>query len=276
MNQSKRVLKLLPKRTRFSNNTTGGKILIIGGAKGLYGAGVLSALAATRVGAGYTHLMTDLASFSWLKFPDFIVHPIKLSELKSKKDFFVGIGPGLGVNEKTKKIINFLIKNNFPNVVVDADALTVIAKFAIFPLPSSWIMTPHEGELSRLIDMSSKEIKNNRTKALREGALKYNCTILLKGAKTLILSPNSKKIISVDEGTPALSKAGTGDVLLGMIVAFRAQGLSSEEACLVAAYIHGKVAQNWEKEGNDSLSLRPIDIIERLSKTLKKMRTKIY
>jgi ADP-dependent NAD(P)H-hydrate dehydratase len=214
MNQiiNQKIKNLLPKRTRISNKTTGGKALIIGGGKGLYGAGLLSALAATRMGAGYTHLMTDLTKFPWIKFPDFILHPIKISELKNKEDYAIGIGPGLGVEEKNKKLINYLIKNNFANVVADADALTLIAKYNISPLPSTWVLTPHEGELARLLKTTSNLIQKDRLKAIKAAQEKYGCTILLKGAMTLITSPKKKKILSVQTGTPALSKAGTGDV----------------------------------------------------------------
>lgn len=268
----RRIKKLLPKRTKLSNKSDGGKALIIGGGKGLYGAGLLSALAATRSGAGYTHLMSDLSKFPWILFPDFILHPLKMLELKNKEGFAVGIGPGLGLEEKNKKHIIYLIKNHFEKVVVDADALTIIARNKIFPLPQSWILTPHEGELARLLDIKAAVIKKDRMKAILEAKIKFNCTILLKGDRTLIASQVSKKIISVDIGTPALSKAGTGDVLLGMIVAFRAQGLNPLDACMVASYVHGKAAQAWSNEGNDDLSLRPTDIIERLPKTLKLIR----
>ena len=274
MKIDQQIRNLLPKRTRSSNKTSGGQTLIIGGGRGLYGAGILSALAATRSGAGYTHLMTDLSKFPWIKFPDFILHPIKISELKNKTDFAVGVGPGLGVEEKNKKIINYLIKNNFKNVVCDADALTLIANYNIAPLPPSWILTPHEGEMARLLKTKSDLVKKDRLSAIKEAQLKFNCTILLKGANTLISTPESKKIFSVQTGTRALSKAGTGDVLLGMIVAMKAQGLKSMEACLVASYIHGKAAQEWEAEGNDYLSLRPIDLIERLPKIIKLIRNK--
>lgn len=268
------IKKLLPKRTKSSNKTSGGKTLIVGGGTGLYGAGILSALAATRTGAGYTHLMTDLTKFSWIKFPDFLLHPIKISELKNKEEFVIGIGPGLGINEKNKKLLNYLIKNNFKNVVVDADALTLIANYNIAPLPASWILTPHEGELARLLKTKSSLIKKDRKTAIKDACAKFGCTILLKGSTTLIASPKSRQIRSVETGTPALSKAGTGDVLLGMIVALRAQGLESADACLVATYIHGRAAEEWEREGNDHLSLRPTDLIERLPKTILKIRNK--
>jgi NAD(P)H-hydrate epimerase len=268
----KTLKNLLPKRTKLSNKTDAGKVLIIGGGAGLFGAGILSALAATKTGAGYTHLMTDLAKFPWIKFPDFIVHPLKVSELKNKVDYSIGIGPGLGIHDKNKKLLDYLIKQQFTKVTADADALTIIASFNLSPLPPTWILTPHEGELARLLNVKSNLIKNNREKYLQLAVEKYQCTILLKGHKTLIQGPENKKIISVSSGTPALSKAGTGDVLLGMIAAFRAQGLSPLEACYLAAHIHGVASNIWEEEGQDYLSLRPTDLIDRLPQIIKSLR----
>lgn len=265
--------KWLPVRSKSSNKTDGGKVLIIGGGKGLYGAGILSSLAATRCGAGYTHLMTDLSKFPWLKFPDFIVHPLKLSELKNKKEFAVGIGPGLGLTGVKLSLLKFLIKNQFEKVVVDADALTLLAEHNIAPLPASWVMTPHEGELARLLKISSSLVKADREKALKMAFNKFQCTVLLKGSETLIISPLSKKITKLKIFAPSLSKAGTGDVLLGMIVAFRAQGLDPLKASVVGAALHGAVAKEWESAGNDRLSLRPLDLIEKIPMTIKQMRT---
>jgi ADP-dependent NAD(P)H-hydrate dehydratase len=264
--------RLLPKRKRTSNKADGGKVLIIGGGNGLQGAGILSALAATKSGAGYTHLMTDLANFPWLKFPDFIVHPIKLNELKNKKDFSIGIGPGLGKEKSKINLIKFLIKHHFFNVIADADALTIIAENKIFPLPESWILTPHEVELGRLLGMSLAKIRLDRKSALITAQSKYRCTILLKGHETLILSPESLKVTSTHYGSIALSKAGTGDVLLGIITAFRAQGLSPNEAALLGVYVHGKSAQKFLSEGNDHLSLRPMDLLEKIPSILLELR----
>lgn len=271
-NKDLRLLKkLLPKRTSISNKIDGGKVLIIGGGKGLYGAGILSALSATKTGAGYTHLMTDLSKFSFLKFPDFIVHPIKLSEIKKKEEFTIGIGPGLGITLKNLKFLKYLIKNN-SSVVADADALTLIAKNNLAPLPKSWILTPHEGELARLLNISSKLIKNDREKYLKIAVKKFHCTILLKGHETLIFSPEMKKTLKICFGSPALAKAGTGDVLLGIITALIAQKLSPKDACLLGSFLQGESAKAWEKKGNDQLSLRPLDIIDQLPKTIFKLR----
>lgn len=266
------IKKLLPKRTKLSNKTDGGKVLIIGGAKGLYGAGLLSALAATKCGAGYTHLMTDLVGFSWLKFPDFILHPLKVSSLKNKDDFSVGIGPGLGKRKINLSLLNYLLKNNFEKVTLDADALNLIAEKNISPLPSTWILTPHEGELARLLNISSMTVKNNRKKMLKQAGEKYQCVILLKGSETLIFSPGFSRVRIIKSSAVSLSKAGTGDVLLGMITAFRAQGINPLNACLLSCTIHAKAALSFESEGNDHLSLRPTDLINKIPNTIYRLR----
>ncbi len=261
----KLVLKLIPKRKKSSNKTDAGSVLIIGGAKGLYGAGVLSALAATRSGAGYTHLMTDLSNFNFLKYPDFIVHPLKLSELKKMKSFTIAIGPGLGKNKNKEAYLKYLYQNKIENVLIDADGLNLIAQLDLHPLPASWILTPHEGELARLLHTTSKNIKEKRLDSLKKAQFKFKCHIILKGAKTLMIDDGQKIYLS-DEGTPALAKAGTGDVLLGILASLKAQKLSSRDAMIAATYIHGWCSRLWAKEGNNDRSLRPLDLIERLSK----------
>lgn len=266
-----KIQKLLPKRTRSSSKIEGGKVFIIGGGKGLYGAGILSALASTKSGAGYTHLMTGLYTFPWVKFPDFILHPLKINELKKKEEFTVGIGPGLGVNTFTHNLLKFMTQKKFKNVVVDADALGSLAKNPL-KIPATWILTPHEGELARLLKISSSAVKKDREKSLRDAFKKFQCTIILKGSETLIISPESKKIIKVKSQTTALAKAGTGDVLLGMISAFRAQGLSSLQSCFLGCTLHGKAAHAWVKKGNDHLSMRPLDLIEMIPQTIYKAR----
>lgn len=268
------IKKILPKRTKLSNKTLAGKVLVIGGGKGLYGAGILSALAATRSGAGYTHLMSDLSKFPWMKFPDFIVHPLEISELKEKHDYTIAIGPGLGIKEKNKSLIKYLLKNNFEKVLLDADALTLITTMKIKRLPPSWILTPHEGELARLLNIPAIKIKKDRSFYIQQAQKKYGCVILLKGHETLIIDTENI-IYKVSIGTPALAKAGTGDVLLGIIAAMRAQNMNPLDSCILASYIHGMTSQTWKKRKLDDLSMRPMDIIEMLPKTLFQIRRQI-
>lgn len=246
--------------------------MIVAGGKGLYGAGILSALAATRSGAGYTYLLSDLSNFPWLKFPDFIVRSLKLNELKNKTEFSIGIGPGLGINKNKERLVFFLLRNNFEKVVADADALTIISRLNLHSLPASWVLTPHEGELARLLNVSSKEIKKYPKKYLIQAYEKYGCTILLKGSRSLIISPYEKKMVTINIKAHSLAKAGTGDVLLGMITAFRAQGLDPFKATYLAVFLHGKTAEFWEQNKGDQISLRPTDLIELLPLTIKNVR----
>ena len=267
-----KLKKLLPSRKKSSSKIDGGKVLIVAGGTGLYGAGILSALAATRSGAGYTYLMSDLSRFPWLKCPDFIVHPIsKINKfLKVHHDVVIAVGPGLGINLKTKKIIHSLLKSKTKKVILDADALTILSQLKISSLPSSWILTPHEGELARLLSVSSQKIKSDREKYIQIAQKKFGCTVILKGAETLII--NQDNLFNSTTGTLALAKAGSGDVLLGMLAAFYAQTNDPMSASILAASIHGLASKEWLKEKNDYLGMRPVDLIERIPKTMALLR----
>lgn len=257
-------------RQKTSSKIDGGKVLIVGGGKGLYGAGILAALAATRSGAGYTHLMTDLSKFPWLKFPDFIVHPLLLSELKIHQDSVITMGPGLGLTKNRYRLLRYLLNKTPKKVILDGDALTILSKIKLQKLPATWILTPHEGELARLLSVDSGIIKKNRLSSVELAQKRFGCIVVLKGADTLIATPDEIYIVS--SGTTALAKAGSGDVLVGMIAAFYAQKDHALEAALLGTYIHGYASGLWLKKKNDHLSMRPVDLIEMIPKTLLKLR----
>ncbi len=262
----------LPERFKYSNKTDGGKVFVVGGGARFKGAGLLSALAATRAGAGYTHLMTDLARYPWTEFPDFILHKFQTRELGKNADAVIAIGPGLGLGSDKEKLIRFLLNKKMTKVVLDADALTLLARMKIKKLPSSWILTPHEGELARLLGVSSQLVKKDREKYLEKAYLKYRCTILLKGSETLIAAED--KLYKFSMGPSALAKAGTGDVLLGIIAAMYAQKLGVFEAAVAGHLIHMEACKGWLKKGNDHLSLRPLDLIDQMPSAIKRLRRK--
>jgi hydroxyethylthiazole kinase-like uncharacterized protein yjeF len=265
------IKKLLPKRSKYSNKIDGGIALIVGGGKGLYGAGILSALAATRSGAGYTHLMTDLKKmFPWLRYSDFILHPISLHELKKYTTAVIAIGSGLGMTSSKRALLRFLVINKTPKVIVDGDGLSILSKMVIGKLPKTWILTPHEGELARLLDTDSLEVKEHRLKYVCIAQKKFGCIIILKGAKTLIAT--GEEVYGVTSGTNALAKAGTGDVLSGMIAAFYAQKNDALDAALLGCFIHGHSSKLWLREKNDHLSMRPQDIIDKISSAIYQLR----
>ncbi len=265
----KKAKGLLPRRHKTHNKTFGGKVLIIAGSRGILGAGVLSAAAAARVGAGYVTLLTDSKNFPSTKHPEFLIHD-KKNKLSKTKYSAHAIGPGLGQSAESLRLLKKIIKVSLPNVVVDADALNLCAKNKLTDLPKNWILTPHEGELSRLLGVSADSIRADRKKAVRDAQKKFGCIVLLKGHHTLIATV--EHIYEIQSGNVALAKAGTGDVLTGMITGFLAQGLSSSEAACLGAFIHGWMADQWVRQGKDYLSLLPTDLLEALPQSLFKLR----
>lgn len=281
---SNRARKLLPMRHSHQNKTHGGKTLVIAGQKGYLGAAILAATAAARVGSGYTTLMTDVKSFPIHRHPDFLI----LSKTKAPERWkiyqAIAVGPGLSVTNHTERIIRSLLKNKIDHVVLDADALTVVAQKNIYPLRPSWLLTPHTGELERLLKNKiptqsktrklSEATKTEKLKALHEAYQIYQCPILLKGRSTLIISSKAT-VQEVSSGNSALAKAGTGDVLTGIIAGFLAQGLSTEEAASLGAYVHGLCSQIWVKEKKDHLSLLASDLLDLIPQALWILRRRL-
>lgn len=265
----KDVQKALPKRNESAHKNMGGKTLIIAGSPQMPGAAILSATAASRVGAGYVYLLKTSQYFTSKNFPDFLICEKK--SLKKSLDLFqsVAIGPGLGKSLAAQNLLKTLLRSQKPNVVLDADALNVLAQLKNIRLTKSWIMTPHEGELARLLKKKPVEIHKNRLKYVLLAQKKFGCHILLKGKQTLIA--NDEGIIQIQTGNKALAKAGTGDVLTGMIAGFLAQGLSPLSAACLSATLHGKIADEWI-ENLDYLGLMASDLLIEIPRIIKKLR----
>lgn len=237
--------------------------MIIAGSQGLWGAAILCATAAARLGAGYTYLSTE-PNFPVGQYPDFLSLPKKAIKYDA-----VAIGPGLSDSNLIKKWIKKLILEQHSRVVLDAGALDVLSTMEV-RIPKTWILTPHEGELARMLKTTSKKVHENRIHYLQLAQDRFQCVILLKGHQTLIA--DSKNIMKISTGNPALAKAGTGDVLTGMIAALMSQKVPSLHAAACAAYIHGWMADHWLKSGKDQLSLMASDLINLLPAQLKKFR----
>jgi NAD(P)H-hydrate epimerase len=263
------IKKLLPKRKKTDSKMAGGKCLIIAGSKRMPGAAILAARAAARSGSGYVYLATDIALKNSLKNPDFII--LDINKKLPLHDFSsIAIGPGLGKNRKILSLIKNIKSAGLKNVVMDADALNVLSKNQKqLPLPSSWIVTPHTGELSRLL--GEKISPTERKKNLNKAQAHLGCILLLKGNPTFVA--NSSESYSVNAGNKALAKAGTGDVLTGIIAGLLAQGLKPMDAAIAGALLHGSIADEWVKS-KDYVSLMASDLVERIPETLYNLRTK--
>lgn len=249
------ILKLLPKRIQNSHKGTYGHVLNIAGSCQYQGAAFLSSISSLRVGAGYCMLAScsDVISNVASNTPDITFldlgqsgygtiprDSIKFISAIANYDV-VSIGCGLNqIGGVEEFVVNFLKKNqkSYTPIVIDADALNIMSKSKIFSVPLNSIITPHPMELSRLLGVDVKEIQQNRAKWAWEASKEFDSIVLLKGHETVIALPNGKIFIN-HTGNSALAKAGSGDVLTGMITGFCAQGISLEEAACCAVYIHG-------------------------------------
>lgn len=262
--------KILPKRKASSNKSTAGRTLVIAGSEGMFGAAVLASEAAARIGSGYVNLFTKKNAFLTVEHPSFLVVDSAKNKIPFERAASIAIGPGLGKSKQASKWVQQVIKKSPKNVVIDADALNICAAKKAWPLPSTWIATPHEGELARIIGWKDVDIRNDRKAAVQAARDFMGCICILKGNKTLVCTEDS--LFEIQSGNPALAKAGTGDVLTGLIAGLLAQGIEASKAACLGVFVHGWLADGWVKEGNDQLSLMPEDLLKRLPKALTLLR----
>lgn len=256
---------LLPAPSAKDNKSLRGKSLLIAGSAQYPGAGVLCARAALRGGSGYVYLAQNPKPSLLESTPEVI--PILLnSNLEFDPNVAIAIGSGAGVGSAISESLQRLSKANHAKVVVDADALTVLAQIPDLHIHPEWILTPHEGELARLLQVDSQEISSDRPQWIRLAQEKFGCVVVLKGDHTLVA--DAKSLTQNSSGNAGLAKAGTGDVLTGIITAFRAQGLSAVQAARLGVFVHGMCADVWVRKGKDFLSLTASDVIDLLSEVI--------
>lgn len=246
------VRDLLPARPADGHKGTFGRVLVIAGSERLPGAAGLAALGAYRIGAGLVEvaapasvvrtLHAGLLEPIWLPLGDNALDDALRDSIDAAD--VVLIGPGLGtpevVSERMFAVLNH-VRDTRPDLplVLDADGLNVLAAHDSWAevLPSRVVITPHPGEMARLARTTTSEVQNDRFAAVTQGAKASGATTVLKGAHTLIASPNQPVRVSPFK-TDALAKAGTGDVLAGAVAGLIAQGLTEFDAASAAVYIH--------------------------------------
>lgn len=261
--------RLLPVTNKTDHKYSRGRALLFAGSEDFPGAGALAAQAALRMGCGYVTLAHKNIPLMWDN-ADFIFLDLNKKDWREQKFEAVLIGPGFGVNEVTKDLILEFKARQLQNVVVDADALMTCSRYHLFPLPENWILTPHAGELSRCLAVSTKAVDSNREECLKEAQKMMGGVVLLKGFGTLIT--DGENLYQVRSGNQALAKAGTGDVLSGIIVALRASGLEALDAALLGSYVHGATANLWRAQKKDLLAMRAVDILDLLPRVLSVLR----
>ena len=246
---------LLPQRPENSHKGTFGKVLNIAGSLNYQGAAYLSSIAALKAGAGYITLASIQSVLNNIaaKTPDITFLPLRDSynqciasdgflEIKdtSKNYTVISIGSGLSSKPAVTAFVDEALKElsetNMP-VIIDADALNAIANLSVTKLPAVSVITPHPKELSRLLNVPVEEIQNDRVQYAKFASKKFAATVVLKGKDTVIAS--GEDIFINTTGNSALAKAGSGDVLTGIISGFAAQGLDIKNAAILGVYIHG-------------------------------------
>lgn len=257
----KQVMANFPKRPRDSHKGMFGTVAVIGGASGMVGAPLLAARAALKMGAGVVHVgfLADNAPVVDLVQPELMLHraldllrpnplPNPLPQVgeganvKGIYNSVLALGCGMGTAIAAQKILHEVLKRDTA-LVLDADALNILAgrldlQDDLRARKTLSILTPHPGEAARLLCCSTGEVQADRIAAVRHLAQKFACSVVLKGADSIIATRDGKLFIN-KTGNPGMSAAGLGDVLTGMIAAFIAQGMSADDALLLAVHLHG-------------------------------------
>lgn len=245
----KQVAAFLKPRAKDSHKGLFGSVTAIGGAEGYIGAALLAGRAAMKMGAGSVHvgLLAAKMPLVDMRVPELMLHSAgdalkQLSSLKEGQANVLVLGCGLGHSPAAQKIVYDALQLNVP-LVLDADALNIIAlrpdlRSLLHNRKAATVATPHPGEAARLLGISTEEVQADRTAAVTALAKKLNASVVLKGAGSVCVTQEGKLHLN-KTGNPGMSSAGMGDVLAGMIGAFIAQGLSADEALLLAVYLHG-------------------------------------
>src|SRR5712691_887678 len=241
------ILRRVPGKHSGDNQYSAGSVLVIGGARGMTGAATLAARAAFRADAGYVMIAAPEESLPVLETLGVEAVKRRLEDVfdAAERATALALGPGLGRDHDRKELVWKLLRESDLPAVVDADALHELEPFA---RKAPTVLTPHSGELGRLIGEESKWVDAHRLEAMRRTVERFGCVVLLKGADTLIGAPGKGGWV-VGDNAPQLATAGTGDVLTGIVAAFLAKGMDAREAAAAAAVAHRRAARLGPKTG---------------------------
>ncbi|WP_045214856.1 bifunctional ADP-dependent NAD(P)H-hydrate dehydratase/NAD(P)H-hydrate epimerase [Desulfonatronovibrio magnus] len=251
-----------PKKTMHKGH--GGHVLIIGGSSGMSGAALLSALGALRSGAGLVTIACPAGLTGDIRscWPEIMLLPLGnakswsqelMDELTPELHRFTSIviGPGMGRDESTRDFIRSFARQTANKIIFDADALFLLASdqelIKTLPDKKNAVFTPHPGEMARFFNVPASDINLDRTKFAREFVQKFQVNLVLKGAGTIIASPDSPFYVS-PFAAPNLAVGGSGDVLAGVIASLMGQQLSPVDACNIGVYWHGLAGKELEKK----------------------------
>lgn len=263
-----------------------GRITVVAGSLGKTGAAHLAALAALRSGAGLVTVATPGSCVPVLAAtaPEFMTEPISeeagtiaagaIEEVLRMRHDVIACGPGLGRTAGAREFVTALLDRASVPLVLDADALTALADD---PGRLSGredrdvIITPHPGEMARLVNSTIEEVQANRLTVATDFATSHHVYVVLKGHRTIIATPTGRAFIN-PTGNPGMATAGSGDVLTGMIAAWLGQLLDAEAACRLAVFLHGTAGDLAAAEGGE-VAMIASDLLTQLGSALKRLMT---
>lgn len=271
-----------PKRDASAHKGNFGHLLIVAGSVGKTGAAVMAAEAALRAGVGLVTVASAASAIPmmaprlleamWVPLPETASGAIafgaaeRLDELLSGRLAVaaVAIGPGLGLDDETVRVVRKLVAECPHPMVVDADALNALQDHKdVIRAGTPIALTPHPGEAARLLGCTTADVQRDRLRAVRGLASDVKAHVLLKGYRSLIAEPGGRTVVNLT-GNPGLATAGSGDVLTGIVGGLIAQGTSVENALIVGAYVHGLAGDLAAAEYGET-SLVATDVIEKLA-----------
>ena len=275
------VKESLPVRREDSHKGDYGRLCAICGSRGMTGAATMAALGALRTGVGLCYLtipdsiLTPLS----IKLTEAVLKPLPSTETGCISQLGVQqllgelgryscvlLGCGIGITNETRALTRQVLENTTVPLVLDADGLNILSEGIdyIDKVKSQAVLTPHAGEMARLIGKPREYVENNRQQVAREFAVAHDCVVVLKGAHTLVAMPDGNVVINTT-GNPGMAKGGSGDLLAGMIASFIAQGLPVPTAAVVGVYLHGLAGDICAKELSQQAML-PSDMAAALPK----------
>ncbi|CEO26534.1 bifunctional ADP-dependent NAD(P)H-hydrate dehydratase/NAD(P)H-hydrate epimerase [Paraclostridium sordellii] len=259
------------KKDTYSFKSDYGKVLIIAGSDGFYGASYIATQAAVKSGSGLVTLVSDkeVLEKASIRLTEAMTCSFEDERLENLLDSCnaIGFGCGMGNNESTFEKLKYIIKKSKCPIVIDADGINVLENRyeEVFKLKKDIIITPHLGEMSRLTGLDIEYIRKNRIDVAKEFAKKHNIIVLLKGYETVIT--NGVLTYINPTGNHKMANGGMGDTLTGIITSFIGQGMKTIDSAICAAYIHGFIGD----ELSDKLyTVNATDIINSLQSCIEK------
>ena len=277
---------LVPRTEEPAHKYSAGALLVVAGSRAMTGAPVMSVRGAQRAGCGIVFLATpgSAAPAVDIKLTEALVYGVAEDDDGSMtsaaleqilehagRASAVAVGPGIGTGGESLRLVEGILRGAEVPVLLDADAVTVLAGTeALARRDGPTVITPHAGELGRLLESGAKEVSAHRLDSARQAAEEHGCCVLLKGSDTLIVEGERAAVNST--GSVALATAGTGDVLTGVIGGLLSRGMDAFDAACAGAWVHGRAAELWlEETGRPEESMVATDILPHIPQAISEL-----